>query len=133
MFTPSFDEAKSAYDNRKFNTLLSPGYVSPGTTSCRCNLIAVYRVDRADPKQDQLYTTNKKEAEDAVSGQGYKNLQIAFYGADKLNGCGASIPYYRFKRNNALANHYYTSDPKDQVALQSTNEGVLCHIWPQQA
>lgn len=132
LFTPTYSEAKNAYETQSFNPQLSPGFASPEKPTCRCNLIPVYRVDRADPKPDQIFTTSKKEADDAVSGQGYTSGGIAYYCAERANDCGATIPYYRYRRNNSIQSHFYTTDKNEDTAVKSISEGILCYIWPQQ-
>lgn len=132
MFTSSYDEAKNAYEKLNYNPQPSPGYAAPEKPSCRCNLIPAYRLDRAEPKEDHFFTTDKKEADDAVSQLGYTNAGISFYCAEKARDCGASVAYYRYKRNNAIKNHFFTTDTNEESATKSTQEGLLCYIWPEQ-
>lgn len=133
LYTTSYDEAVFAYNNLTYNPQTSPGYVAPEPPTCRCNLKPVYRVDRAEPKEDHLFTTSEAEAKDAVSKLGYTDKGIAFYCADKIDDCGARLAYHRYKRANALQNHFYTADLDEGKRLVTDaggkDEGILCYIW----
>lgn len=134
LFTANYTEVQYAYTNQKYDTQISPGYGSPSPTKCsRCTLKPVYRVDKAKPVVDELLTTSDQEATDAVSKSGYTRNGIAFYCADKLNDCGATLTYYRYIRSNKQ--HFYTSDLNEGTKLvnsgNATYEGILCYIWLQ--
>lgn len=129
LYTISYPEAVFAYQNLTYNPQKSPGYAAPAIPSCRCNLKPVYRVDSAAPKEDHLFTTSQDEAKNAVSKLDYTDNGISYYCAQNLGDCGASVPLYRYKRNNALQNHFYTADLKEGTSIGGTSEGILCYIW----
>lgn len=133
LFTTNYTEARYAYESQNYNPQTSPGFVAPELTKCRCDLIPVYRVDRADPKEDHFFTTSKDEAQNAVKNLGYADNGIGYYCAAKLGDCGATLAYHRYRRNNAQQNHFYTTD-KDEgkkivTSVGGTYENILCYIW----
>lgn len=132
LFSTDYEEVKNAYKNLNYNGQTSPGYAAPVLPSCRCNLKPAYRLDRVAPKEDNYFTTDKSEVDNAVANLGYTSLGIAFYCAETKSDCGATVPFYKYVRNNAKRNHFHTTDTTEQEAVSSTSQGRMCYIWPEQ-
>lgn len=111
-----------------------PGRVTKDASDCWCrkDLKPVYRLDKAAPQEDHLYTVNADEAANAVSKLGYTDKGIAYYCSANPSFCGATLPLHRYVKSNK--SHFYTIDlneGKENVTdVGGTYEGILCYIWP---
>lgn len=125
-YTASLSEAENAVITYSYIREISSGLVATSANDCLCgaSFRPVYRLYRSG---DHFYTSNEAEAVDAVNIYGYMREGIAFYCADQLNYCGATLPLYRYQRN---AEHFYTTNPTADAALLGTYEGITCYIWP---
>lgn len=89
----------------------------------------MYRLHKSNPKEDHFYTISEREASTAKSANGYTKEGIAFYCAEKVNNCGASLAIYRYLRG---ADHFYTTDITEGHNVVNDGgifEGIMCYIW----
>jgi len=94
--------------------------------------IAFYRL--YNPKvDDHFYTTNKSEANYAVSHYGYTYEGVACYVYATNDYPYGSVPFYRLYKSGT-GDHFYTTDSTEAANAVSKygykSEGVACYVFP---
>lgn len=127
----SLNEANNALSTMGYVREYSPGMVAASATDCSCGaslipVIRLYRPWTKDVSNDHFYTQSEQEANNAVTNLGYIREGIAFYCADQINYCGATLPLYRYQRQ---VEHFYTTSLAEGNAVVGRYEGITCYIW----